>query len=194
MFEVKWSFVLESRCAGGPAVRAALFANVSSPVSAVLPLVFFFPSRSSVFFCVPKLPAPRVRKDLRFAHHHSFLFCGLSPFLRLTSNLVLIRAGVPSLSPSFIHAYSYVQSCLVLCVQAQTAKNKRFFFFPPSYSFSITEKLNTLKTTEKSAILRIIFKANSSGTKEERGGNLIFYFTHHQHWREDSRNALWCIE
>lgn len=102
-----------------------LFANVSSPVSAVLPLFFFPPSRSSFFFFVP---APRVRKDLRFAHHHSLLFCGLSPFLRLTSHLVLIPAGVPSLSPSFIHAYSYVQSCLVLCVQAQTANTKRLFY------------------------------------------------------------------
>lgn len=85
------------------------------PCFCSLTAVFFFPSRSSLFF-VPKLPALRVRKYLRFAHHHSFLFCGLSPFLHPTSNLVLIRAGVPSLSPSFIHAYSYVQSCLVLCV------------------------------------------------------------------------------
>lgn len=38
-----------------------------------------------------------------------------------------------------------------------------------------------------------IFKANTAGTKEERGGNLIFYFTHH-HWREDSKNALCCFE
>lgn len=168
-----------------------LFANVSSPVSAVLPLVFFFlllAHRFFFFFAFFFVPAPRVRKDLRFAHRHSLLFCGLSPFLRLTSNLVLIPACVPSLSPSFIHAYSYVQSCLVLCVQAQTAKTKRFFL--PPYSFYNTDQLNTLNTSAKSAVLRIIFKANSSGTKEESGDNLIFYFTHHQ----DSRNALWCSE
>lgn len=148
-------------------------------------LTAVFPSFSLIGFF--PVPAPRVRKDLRFAHHHSLLFCGLSPSLRLTSNLVLIPAGVPSLSPSFIHAYSYVQSSLVLCVQAQTAKTKRFFY---PWSFYITEQLNTLNTSEKSAVLRIIFKANSSGTKEESGDNLIFYFTHHQ----DSRNALWCFE
>lgn len=167
-----------------------LFANVSSPVSAVLPLVFFssFSLIGFFFLLFFFVPAPRVRKDLRFAHRHSLLFCGLSPFLRLTSNLVLIPACVPSLSPSFIHAYSYVQSCLVLCVQAQTAKTKRFFL--PPYSFYNTDQLNTLNTSAKSAVLRIIFKANSSGTKEESGDNLIFYFTHHQ----DSRNALWCSE
>lgn len=127
---MKWSFVLESRCAGGPAVRAALFGclQTSPPLFLQSYRCFFFsPSRSS-FFLFFFAQATRVRKNLRFAHHHSLLFCGLSPFLRLTSNLVPIPACVPSLSPSFIHAYSYVQSCLVLCVQAQTAKTKRFFY------------------------------------------------------------------
>lgn len=94
------------RPGGGPAVRAALFANVSSPVSAVL-LLGFFPSSFSliVFFFssfLPKLPRAKSRKRPAFAYHHTpLLLCGLSPFLCLTPNLALIRAGVPSLSPPF---------------------------------------------------------------------------------------------
>lgn len=104
--EVRRSFVLEPRCAGGPAVRAALFANVSSPVSAVLPLFFFLPfSFSFIVFSCQNCPSPRVRKDLHFT---TLLFCRLSPFLRLTSNLVLNRAGVPSL---ILHSFTPTLTC-----------------------------------------------------------------------------------
>lgn len=108
-----------------------LFANVSSPVSAVLPLVFFFSLLlAHRFFFVVFF----FRASAKSKKRPAFCTPPLSPLLwtvtvpLLTSNLVLIPACVPSLSPSFIHAYSYVQSCLVLCVQAQTAKTKRFFY------------------------------------------------------------------
>lgn len=91
-------------CPGeGPAVRAKLFANVSTPVSAVLPLGFS-PSFSLIvffFFLCQSFPEPRVGERPAFAYHHTLPLCGLSPFLCLTSNLVPIRAGVLSLSPSF---------------------------------------------------------------------------------------------
>lgn len=113
------------RPGGGPAVRAALFVNVSSPVSAVLPLLFPPPFRSSFFcffylffFCVcQSCPEPRVGKDLHL--HITTLFSFVDCHRSSAWHLVWcwsVRAGVPSLSPSFIHAYTYVRSCLRLGV------------------------------------------------------------------------------
>lgn len=52
-------------------------------------------------------------------------------------HLVLIRllCGLRPLNPSFIHAYSYVQSCLVLCV-IQLRQKSKGIFFPHSVYFS----------------------------------------------------------
>lgn len=134
---MRWSFVLEPRCAGGLAVRAALFANVSSPVSAVLPLFFFPPpfSFSFIVFLCQNCPSPRVRKDLHFT---TLLFCRLSPFLRLTSNLVLIRAGVPSL---ILRSFTPTLTCSPVWFFAFGLRQQkaRCFFLPP-YSFYNSDK------------------------------------------------------
>lgn len=94
-----------------------------------------------------------------------------------------------AIAQSFIHSRLLLRAVLFGSVRSSSdCKNQEVLLSP--YSFYNTDHLNTLNASEKSAVLRIIFKANSSGTKEERGDNLIFYFTHHQ----DSRNALWCFE
>lgn len=126
------------RPGGGPAVRAALFANVSSPVSAVLPLVFFSPllaHRFFFFFLCQSCPEPRVGKDL---HLHittllSFVDCHRSSVWHLIwcwSVLACLRSVLHSFTPTL-----NVRSCLALCVQAQTAKTKRFLFPYPFFTF-----------------------------------------------------------
>lgn len=99
-------------------MRAALFVNVSSPVSAALLLFCFL---LIVFLC-QSCPAPRVSQDLHL--HYTTLFSSflIATIPQLDIHLVLIRVGLHPLSASFIHAYSFVQS-------SSDRKSKGLFLF-----------------------------------------------------------------
>lgn len=99
------------------------------PCFCSLTAVFFFSFSLIVFFCA-KLPAPRVRKDLRFAHHHSFLFCGLSPFLRLTSNLGADPCW-RAFAQSFIHSRLLLRAVLFGSLRSSSDRKKQEVLFSP---------------------------------------------------------------
>lgn len=167
-------------------MRAALFRNVSSPVSAVL-LLFLVAHR---FLC-QSCPPPTARQDF---HLNNTTFLSLDCLHPLLSDihLVLIRllCGLRPLNPSFIHAYSYVQSCLVLCVIQLRQKSKIIFFTPPTlFILRVKERaLELFFKKTKTGSLEELW-TDTSGTKEERVSHLIFYFTHQQHvvWRGYSK-------
>lgn len=122
---------------GGPAVRVALFLNVSSPVSAVLLL---FPSRSS--FLVPMLPTARVRQDFHL-HNTTLLFLVCHhPSAWYPSCPDPCNVWFASSQSFTIH--SRLLSCAVLFrslrYPAQTEKKGIFFFSPLSIFFGFKKQ------------------------------------------------------
>lgn len=135
-------------------MRAALFVNVSSPVSAVLLLFCFL---LIVFLC-QSCPAPRVSQDLHL--HYTTLFSFLIATIPLDIHLVLIRVGLHPLSTSFIHAYSFVQS-------SSDRKSKGLFLF---HSVCISVKETPFKH------LKNVKNCGQGRAGHKRSGSAIQYF------------------
>lgn len=118
---MKWSLALDSRCA----VRRTSHA-CGAVCERLLPC---FCSVTAFLllahrFLVPKLPCAKSKPRLTFALHHTTLFSSflIATIPLLDIHLVLIRFGLHPLSASFIHAYSFVQSC-------SDRKSKGLFLF-----------------------------------------------------------------
>lgn len=178
------------RPGGGPAVRAALFANVSSPVSAVL-LLGFFPSSFSliVFFFLlfcQSCPEPRVGKDLHL--HITTLLCSFVDCHRSSAWHLIWRWSVLACLRSVLLSRLHLRA--VLFGSLRWSSDSRIQEVPFSVFFLY---FGQIKNYIREICSFEDFKAKTTGTKKERGSKLIFYFTHH-HWREDSRNALCCLE
>lgn len=125
---------------GGPAVRAALFRNVSSPVSAVL-LLFLVAHR---FLC-QSCPPPKARQDFHL-NNTTFLFLDCLHPLLSDIHLDPFTVWFAS-SQSFIHSRLLLRAVLFgsLRYPAQTEKQENLFSPYTPHTVYFAGKRNTLR-------------------------------------------------